>query len=227
MPPQPNKSAPEGLFPALYAILDAIPDQPSESLLLFAEKLAAAGVELIQLRAKNISARYFHELARALLQRLASHPVRVIVNDRPDIAAIAGAQGVHVGQEDLPVVEARKICPPPRWVGVSTHNLDQLRAADLTSADYIAVGPVFPTSTKVKPDPVVGLELLRAARKITRKPLVAIGGITVQSAGEVFHAGADSVAVISDLAMARDPAQRAREYLAIAKNSIATRSNKQ
>jgi thiamine-phosphate pyrophosphorylase len=215
------------LFPALYAILDATPDLSSESALFLAEKLASAGVELIQLRAKSLTSRQFHELSRALLSGLASHAVRVIVNDRPDIAAIAGAHGVHVGQEDLPVENARKICLPPQWVGVSTHNLEQLRAADLTSADYIAVGPVFPTATKQNPDPVVGIEFLRAAGKITRKPLVAIGGITVQSAGDVFRAGADSVAVISDLALAPDPAQRAREYLAIARQAIATRSTAQ
>jgi thiamine-phosphate pyrophosphorylase len=213
------------LFPALYAILDATPSLPHESTLSFAEKLAAAGVELIQLRAKNLSARRFHELSSAVVSRLASHPVRVIVNDRPDIAALASAHGVHVGQEDLPVADAGKICPPPRWVGVSTHNLEQLQAAALTSADYIAVGPVFPTATKENPDPVVGLDFLRAARKITRKPLVAIGGITVQSASDVFRAGADSVAVISDLATAPDPAQRARDYLAIAKQVVATWSS--
>ena len=215
------------MFPALYAILDATPDLSSESALSFAEKLASAGVQLIQLRAKNLTPRHFHELSRDLTLRPASHPVRVIVNDRPDIAAMVGAHGVHVGQEDLPVADARKLCPPPQWVGVATHNLAQLRAADLTSADYIAVGPVFPTVTKENPDPVVGIEFLRAARKITRKPLVAIGGITVQSAGDVFRAGADSVAVISDLALARDPAQRVSEYLAIAQQVIATRSTAQ
>jgi thiamine-phosphate pyrophosphorylase len=212
------------LFPALYAILDATAGLPPESTLAFAEKLAAAGVELIQLRAKNLPSRRYHELSRALVSRIAQYPVHVIVNDRPDIAAIAGAHGVHVGQEDLPVADARKICPPPQWVGVSTHNLEQLRAADLTSADYIAVGPIFPTATKENPDPVVGLEFLRAARKITRKPLVAIGGITVKSASDVFRAGADSVAVISDLATAPDPAARARDYLAIAKQVSARRS---
>lgn len=215
------------MFPALYAIVDATPDLSSESVLSFSEKLASAGVELIQLRAKNIPARQFHELSRALISRLGSSAVRLIVNDRPDIAAMAGAHGVHVGQEDLPVADARKICPLPRWVGVSTHNLEQLRAADLTSADYIAVGPIFPTVTKQNPDPVVGIEFLRAARKITRKPLVAIGGITVESAVNVFRAGADSVAVISDLASVPDPAQRAREYLAIAKQAIATRNSAQ
>ena len=210
------------MFPALYAILDATPTLSSDSALSFANKLVSAGVELLQLRAKNLTPRQFHDLAHALISGLTSHPVRVMINDRADIAAMVGAHGVHVGQEDLPVADARKICPSPQWVGVSTHNLEQLRAADLTSADYIAVGPVFPTVTKENPDPVVGLEFLRAARKITRKPLVAIGGITVQSAGEVFRAGADSAAVISDLAVAPDPAQRAREYLAIAKRFTST-----
>jgi len=115
---------------------------------------------------------------------------------------------------------ARKICARPLWVGVSTHNLDQLRAADATSADYIAVGPIFPTATKQNPDAVVGLDFLRSARNFTRKPLVAIGGITVKSAQEVFRAGADSVAVISDLGNAPDPALRAREYLEIARVAL-------
>jgi thiamine-phosphate pyrophosphorylase len=154
--------------------------------------------------------------SRQLIERVAPGGVRVIVNDRPDIAAMVEAGGVHVGQHDLPADEARRICGPSCWVGVSTHNIEQLRAADLTSADYIAVGPVFPTSTKENPDPVIGLEFLRAARRATRKTLVAIGGITVESAGEVFRAGADSVAVIRDLVAAPDPAARAAEYLSIA-----------
>ena len=132
--------------------------------------------------------------------------VQFIVNDRADLAAMVGASGVHVGQDDLPVEDARKICPAPCWVGVSTHNVNQLREAALTSADYIAVGPIFPTVTKENPDPVVGLELLREARKLTAKPLVAIGGVTVGNAAAVYLAGADSVAVIGDLALARDPA---------------------
>jgi thiamine-phosphate pyrophosphorylase len=131
-----------------------------------------------------------------------------------------GAAGVHVGQDDLPVEAARQVCPNPLWVGISTHNLEQLREADATSADYIALGPIFATATKHRPDPVVGIDFLRAARKLTRKPLVAVGGITVQSAGEVFRAGADSVAVISDLRDAPDPAQRAREYLEIARVTV-------
>jgi thiamine-phosphate pyrophosphorylase len=149
--------------------------------------------------------------------------LKIMVNDRPDIAAITGAAGVHVGQEDLPVEEARKVCASPLWVGVSTHNLEQVRAADHTTADYVALGPIFGTVTKENPDPVVGLDFLRAARKLTRKPLVAIGGITVQSAGDVYRAGADSVAVISDLRDAADPARRASEYLQIARDATAVR----
>jgi len=209
------------LFPALYAILDPslTPDPVA-----FARQLAEAGVQLIQLRDKRGSSRRIHEQARELMS-LQSSGVRIIVNDRPDIAAIAGAAGVHVGQDDLPVEDARKICRPPLWVGVSTHNLNQLREADATSADYIAVGPIFPTSTKENPDPVVGLDLLRAARQLTRKPLVAIGGVTVESAEDVFAAGADSVAVIKDLALAGDDLRnRVRGYQAAAERARKLRS---
>ena len=204
------------MFPALYSILDAGPNLTTESVMSLAERLSETGVQLIQYRDKRGTARKVFEVSASLVARLGPRGVRVIVNDRADIAAMVGAGGVHVGQEDLPVEDARRVCGKSLWVGVSTHNLEQLRAAGRTSADYIAVGPIFPTSTKENPDPVVGIEFLRAARKITGKPLVAIGGITVESAGEVYAAGADSVAVIGDLMLARDPAARAREYLAIA-----------
>ena len=201
-------------FPLLYAILDpAIASRPLASL---AESLVGAGVKLMQLRDKRSSARRVQEEVQHLLAVVAPKDVRLIVNDRPDIAAISGAGGVHVGQNDLPVEEARKICGLPKWVGVSTHNLDQLRDADRTSADYIAVGPIFPTGTKENPDPVVGVEFVRKARQLTRKPLVAIGGIRIESVADVFRAGADSVAIIGDLNAAPDPGARAREYLAIA-----------
>ena len=208
------------MIPPLYAILDASPEFTAESALNIpeiADRLVEAGVELLQYRDKHGSAGRILDSSQALAARFVPKGVRVIVNDRADIAAMAGAAGVHVGQEDLPVNEARKICGAPLWVGVSTHTLEQLRAAEATSADYIAVGPIFPTGTKANPDPVVGLEFLRAARQLTRKPLVAIGGITVESASEVYRAGADSIAVIRDLMAARDPAHRAREYLAIAR----------
>jgi thiamine-phosphate pyrophosphorylase len=202
------------LFPPLYAILDV--EQASGNAPALPSILARAGVQLIQLRDKRASAARMYEVAQKLVESLAAAGVRIIINDRPDIAVMVGASGTHVGQEDLPVEDARRICASPRWVGVSTHNLEQFRHATLTSADYIAVGPIFPTTTKENPDRVVGLEFLRAARKLTKKPLVAIGGITVESAGAVFQAGADSIAVIQDLLSAADPAERAKEFLAIA-----------
>jgi len=202
------------VFPRLYAIIDAALLPTSE--LVLAETLAGSGVELIQYRNKNAPSRQFFEVSRQLSRLLAPRGVRFIVNDRPDIALLAGAGGVHVGQDDLGVEEARAICGQNCWVGVSTHTLDQVEAADRTTADYIALGPIFPTTSKENPDAVVGTELLRQARQITEKPLVAIGGITLQRAAEVYRAGADSLAVIRDLICAASPGERAREFLEVA-----------
>jgi thiamine-phosphate pyrophosphorylase len=110
---------------------------------------------------------------------------------------------------------ARRVLAPHQWIGCSTHSLDQVVEADRTTADYIAFGPIFPTASKENPDPVVGLEGLRQARRATEKPLVAIGGINLRNAGEVFGAGADSVAVIGDLLNAPDIQERAREFLSV------------
>jgi thiamine-phosphate pyrophosphorylase len=137
--------------------------------------------------------------------------VLFLVNDRADVASLAGASGVHVGQEDLDVAAARCLVGPDMLVGVSTHNLEQIERAAASSADYIAVGPVFGTSTKTNPDPAVGLDLVRRARAASDKPLVAIGGITLDLAASVIEAGADSVAVISGILAADDPYQRTRE----------------
>jgi len=198
-------------IPPLYAILsaDIFPGEAEE----WARRLAEAGVELIQYRNKKASSRELLRVAQALSGLARSRNFRFVVNDRADIALLAGAGGVHVGQEDMPVEAARRVCGPGCWVGVSTHNLEQLRAAAGTTADYIAVGPVFSTESKANPDPVVGVELVRQARALTTKPLVAIGGITAELAAEVYAAGADSVAVISDLARAADLPERVREYL--------------
>jgi thiamine-phosphate pyrophosphorylase len=181
-----------------------------------AETLAASGVELIQYRNKTASSRHFYEISGQLSSVLGPRGVRLIVNDRPDIALLAGSGGVHVGQDDLGVEDARAICGPEKWVGISTHTLEQLAEADRSSADYIAIGPIFQTATKKNPDPVVGPELLRQARKMTKKPLVAIGGITLERAAEVYRAGADSLAVVRDLTCVPNPAVRAREYLDVA-----------
>jgi thiamine-phosphate pyrophosphorylase len=136
-----------------------------------------------------------------------------LVNDRPDVALLAGASGVHVGQDDLDVEQARRVLGRDKLVGVSTHNLEQFERAAASSADYIAVGPVFGTSSKANPDPVVGVEFIRKTRALSDKPIVAIGGISVERAASVIEAGADSVAVISGILTAQDPAQRARQYM--------------
>lgn len=210
------------VFPRLYAIID--PALLTISELELAETLAGSGVELIQYRNKTASSRQFFEISRQLVSVLGPCGARLIVNDRPDIALLAGAGGVHVGQDDLSVEDARAVCGgfgEVRWVGVSTHTLEQLSAADRTSADYIAFGPVFQTATKKNPDPVVGTELLRKARQLTTKPLVAIGGITLERAAEVYRAGADSLAVIRDLICVPNPGVRAREYLDVAASTSA------
>ncbi len=211
------------VFPRLYAIID--PDLLTISELELAEALAGSGVELVQYRNKTASSRQFFEISRQLASLLDPRGVRLIVNDRPDIAMLAGAGGVHVGQDDLSVEDARAVCGgsegKDRWVGISTHTLEQLAAADRTSADYIAFGPIFQTATKKNPDPVVGTELLRKARRLTKKPLVAIGGITLDRAAEVYRAGADSLAVIRDLICVADPGNRAREYLDVAASTAA------
>jgi thiamine-phosphate pyrophosphorylase len=206
------------VFPPLYAVLDVdmLRMPPADC----AESFAGAGVKLIQYRAKHASARECFDACVNLLTRLAERNMRLIVNDRPDIAVLAGTGGVHVGQEDLPPDQARRICGQELWVGVSTHNLEQVRAANLTSANYIAVGPIFSTSTKENPDPVVGTEFIREARKLTRKPIVAIGGITLDHAAEVYEAGANSIAAVRDLLSAPDPGARAREFLAVAERTL-------
>jgi thiamine-phosphate pyrophosphorylase len=196
----------------LYPILDAGCFADTSGLLTAAEELAATGVTLIQYRNKSGTARVMLEQARELKARLGSS-IRLIMNDRADLCLIAEFDGVHVGQEDLLPESVRGIIGAERWLGVSTHNPEQLAEADKTSADYLAIGPVFSTSSKDRPDPVVGLEGVRRARPLTRKPLVAIGGITRANAASVIEAGADSVAVISDLL--REPRKSAEEFFRV------------
>jgi thiamine-phosphate pyrophosphorylase len=178
----------------------------------FVEELVSSGISLLQYRDKLRTPREILDQAYEI-KRQVGDSVRLIMNDRADFCVAAGFDGVHVGQEDLSPDGAREVIGKQRWLGVSTHNPEQLKAADLTSADYLAIGPVFATSSKVNPDPVVGLDGVRVARALTRKPLVAIGGITVENCQSVIEAGADSVAVISDLL--RDPRKTVRDFLAI------------
>lgn len=201
-------------IPRLYAIIDPAErrdDSPAE----ICEALLSAGVRWIQYRDKGASSRVLFENSREIAERVRRAEGVFIVNDRSDVARAVGADGVHVGQGDLPVELARRVLGPGKWVGTSTHRLSQLNEADRSSADYIAFGPIFPTQSKEKPHPIVGLEGLREAREATRKPLVAIGGITVENARAVMDAGADSVAVIRDLLAAPDIGARAREFLRV------------
>jgi thiamine-phosphate pyrophosphorylase len=199
------------LLPRLYVILDAglLREPAAET----ARKLIGAGVEVLQYRAKKVAAKEMLARARELAEAARTGGARFFVNDRPDVASLAGADGVHVGQDDLGVEEARGVLGPDAWVGLSTHNIEQFEKALSSSADYIAVGPIFATTSKANPDPVVGLELIRRARRLTKRPIVAIGGITLERAAEVIEAGADSVAVISDVLGAENPADRVRQYL--------------
>jgi thiamine-phosphate pyrophosphorylase len=199
-------------LPHLYGIMDASLFPDVAALCRCGEELAAGGITLLQYRNKTGNARQMLDQARELRRRLGAS-VKLIMNDRADLCLAAGFAGVHVGQEDLSPEGARKVIGPKLWLGVSTHNAEQVREAETTSADYIAVGPVFATTGKAKPDPVIGLEGVRQARALTRKPLVAIGGITRANCRSVIEAGADAVAVISDLV--HDPRKSAEEFLRI------------
>ena len=183
-----------------------------------------AGATLVQYRNKQGTAReMLHDAA--LLRELfpAGGDVRLIFNDRPDLALLTSFDGVHVGQSDVSAEDARKIVGSTRWVGVSANSAEQVVEADQTSCDYIAYGPIFPTASKLHPDPTVGLIGLKAARALTAKPLVAIGGITRKNCRSVLDAGADSLAVISDLlpvghngnADVENPRRLAEEFLAL------------
>ena len=199
-------------LPRLYAILDASSFLNTDALCSAASELVAGGVTLLQYRNKTGNARQMLDQARELKRRL-GNSVTLIMNDRADLCLAAGFDGVHVGQEDLSPEGARKVIGGTLWLGVSTHNPIQIAAADKTTATYLAIGPVFATGSKANPDPVIGLEGVRQARGLTRKPLVAIGGITRANCREVIEAGADAVAVISDLLL--EPRKSAEEFFRI------------
>ncbi len=204
------------ILPRLYPILDAeLLAARSLSLAAVASELRAAGVTLLQYRDKNGSPQQILHACAALRKAFTSSDCRLILNDRADLAVLANFDGVHVGQDDISPEDARRIVGPDRIVGVSTHTYEQVRIADERCADYIAIGPVFVTRTKRKPDPVVGLEGVRRARALTHKPLVAIGGLTRSNARSVTDAGANSIAVISALfADGQTVEHVARDFLA-------------
>ncbi len=176
-------------------------------------RLAAGGIRLVQLREKEASSRAFYEDAREAVAIARTLGVTVLINDRVDIALAVDADGVHLGQDDLPPEKARVLLGPNHLIGFSTHSLAQALAADALPVDYIAIGPIFATRTKENPDPIVGVETVRTVRAHIRKPLVAIGGITLETAPQVLVAGANAVAVIADLLGAPDITARARQYV--------------
>lgn len=176
------------VIPRLYAIIDPAQGE-GRSLVEMAAGLLAAGVRLIQLRDKYASSGELYKSAQQVAECVRKAGGIFIVNDRVDVARAMDADGVHLGQDDLPVESARALLGPGKLIGYSTHVLEQVREADCSTADYVAFGPIFPTSSKVNPDAVVGLVGLREARKATRKPLVAIGGIALENARAVIEAG--------------------------------------
>jgi thiamine-phosphate pyrophosphorylase len=200
----------------LYAIVDAeVLAGRGVALAEFARELRAAGVGMVQYRDKVGSPQEVLLAAATLREAMAGRECKLILNDRADLAVLAGFDGVHVGQGDLSPEDARRVIGAGRIVGVSTHTGEQVRAAELSCADYIAIGPVFATGTKPDAEPVIGLEGVRRARALTRKPLVAIGGITRANARSVIDVGADSVAVISGLFVPGETVEAvARDFLA-------------
>jgi thiamine-phosphate pyrophosphorylase len=198
-------------LPRLYAIADAAFGDPVS----LAAALFDGGVRLVQLRHKGATPKLLLDQAEAIL-RIAPPDATVIVNDCADVALLAGAAGVHLGQDDLAPDDARRVVGARAIIGVSTHNLEQALEADRTAADYIAAGPVFPTRSKANPDPALGLEALERICRSVTKPIVAIGGITRDTAPAVFARGAAAVAVIGDLIGAPDIPARVKQWMALA-----------
>jgi len=198
-------------LPKLYPITDVFISGLSHAEQI--ERLAAGGASLIQLREKHASPREFYQVALEAMIVAKRLGVQLVINDRVDIAIAVKADGVHLGQDDLPPGKARMLLGEDRIIGSSTHTLDQALEADSAPVDYIAIGPAFPTSTKENPDAIVGTANIREIKSRISKPLVAIGGITLESARSVIDAGADSIAVISDLLATTDITERTRRFL--------------
>jgi thiamine-phosphate pyrophosphorylase len=196
--------------PGLYAIVDLDALGARDPLEFVDAVLTARATSALQLRAKHAFARDVLPLARVIAHRCKAHAVPFFLNDRPDWASLIGADGVHVGQDDLSVDEVRRIDPKLR-VGTSTHGVEQFRVALAMQPDYVAFGPVFATSSKLRPDPIVGLDALREVVSLAGSvPVVAIGGITLEHAHEVRAAGACCGAVIGALASVEDPHRAGR-----------------
>ena len=202
-------------WPVLQAIVDVtVAERAGWSPEDLASAYLDGGATFLQIRSKHQPSGRFLGLCDAVVARALVYGATVIVNDRVDLALLAGADGVHVGQDDLPVAAARRVLGDAAIVGLSTHDDAQLRAALDTRATYLAVGPVFGTVTKDTGYAAVGLERVRATRRASDRPVVAIGGITLDNAASVVEAGASTVAIISDLLVGGDPRGRVASVLA-------------
>lgn len=205
-----------GSLPPLYPIIDIdLCRMRGRDPLALAAALADGGAQVVQVRQKSPGSGPLLALCRDLVGMARAVGMRVILNDRADLAAMAQADGVHLGQDDLEVPSVRALVGPDAIIGLSTHTVSQVDAALTADIDYVAVGPIFRTTTKDTGYEPRGLDLIRAAAGRGR-PVVAIGGITLANAAAVFEAGASSIAVISGLLAGADPAARARDFLALA-----------
>jgi len=209
-------------LPALYPIVNVAGAAPADSdrALLLALELAEAGCGLLQLRAKELGAGAMTELATRIVEALAGSGTQLIVNDRADVAAVCGAQGLHLGDEDLPVEAARRVLEGTGCatiVGFSTHSVAEAAAASHLGADYLGFGPVFDSPTKAGVREARGLAMLAQACLATDLPVVAIGGVTLENAPMCWKAGAASVAVISEIERSRDRRALVAAYLEAAR----------
>ncbi len=177
-------------------------------------EMAEAGVRWIQIRVKSVDDRTLHRVVESSVRQLEGSPTQLWINDRVDLAALFPLAGAHVGQEDLPPAAARRVLSPDQWIGLSCHDEHQIRQGNADDAvDLLACGPVFATQSKQHPDPTIGLAGVRAARALTHKPLVAIGGIDLGNAHQVLAAGADSVVMLGALCRG-DVARNSRRLVA-------------
>ncbi|HEY2387367.1 MAG TPA: thiamine phosphate synthase [Candidatus Binatia bacterium] len=213
-PAPPAARAPIVLPSRVYCIVD--PLDTGRDPVELGRAMLAGGARLLQLRLKHAASGELVAIARRLRELTAAAGARFVVNDRIDVALAVEADGVHLGQDDLPIAAARALLGPERWIGFSTHSEAQLEAASGCGADYLSLGPIFATTSKAKADPVIGPAVLHSARPRVAEPVVAIGGITAATMREVLDAGADAVSVIAAVVRAPDVARATAELLAVA-----------
>lgn len=205
------------VIPSIYPIIDnsLVSSGKMEET---AEAIMAGGAKIVQLRAKGFSSKEFLEAARAIRKITRDKDIIFIVNDRVDIAMMADADGVHLGQDDLPVKEARRLLGNNKIIGYSTHNIREAAEAERLHIDYISFGPIFPTKTKGDAETAKGIKGLADVRKAVDIPIVAIGGITEKNMAYVWKEGANSVAMISEILISGDVSKKVNKFISIAKN---------